>query len=168
MTPRTLTTYTPSPSAPAGALLYRAPITAVRVVRDRSASAPYQIKSPSDVAATLRELVAEADREVLAAVLLDTKNRILAIDPVAVGSLDAALVCMRELFKTALLLGAAALILTHNHPSCVTTPSPEDELITANAIQAGKLLGIDVLDHIILGSDGGSTSLRQRGGAYWK
>jgi len=100
--------------------------------------------------------------------VLDTKNRILAIDPVAVGSLDAALITMREVFKTAIIIGAAALIIVHNHPSGVTTPSPEDEAITATIQQAGKLLGIEVLDHIILASDRGWTSLRQRGGAYWK
>jgi DNA repair protein RadC len=114
MTPRTITTYSPGPRAPAGALLYRAPITAIRVVRDRSAPAPCQIKSPVDVAATLRDLVAEADREIVAVIALDTKNHVLAIDPVAVGSLDAAHITMRELFKTALILGAAAIIISHN------------------------------------------------------
>jgi DNA repair protein RadC len=140
----------------------------VRIVRDRTAPAPYQIKSPADVAATLRELVTESDREIRAAIVLDTKNHILAIDPIAVGSLDAALITMREVFKTAIILGAAAIILAHNHPSCVTTPSPEDELLTREAIRAGKLLDIQVLDHVILASDGRWTSLRERGGAYWK
>ena len=65
-------------------------------------------------------------------------------------------------------MGAAAIIISHNHPSGVTTPSPEDELITATAIQAGKVLDIDLLDHIILASDGTWTSLRQRGRAYWR
>src|SRR5215470_16694781 len=142
--------YTVQPTAAAGALLYRAPVISLRIVRDSSAPAPEQIKSPADIAALLRERYALADREILVVVLLDSKNKVLAIDPVAVGSLDSASIVMRELFKSAVMLGAAALIVAHNHPSGDAEPSPEDHLITREINAAGKLLGIDVLDHLIL------------------
>jgi len=164
---KTITTYSPTPTEPAGALLYRAPIIAVRVVRDRSAPSPASIRSPADIAGVLQELVGEADREIFAVVALNTKNRILGIDPVAVGAIDEAVVEMREVFKTALILGAVAIIIVHNHPSGSTDPSPEDTLLTVAIIQAGKLLGIDVLDHIILTNDGGYLSLRQHGMGGW-
>lgn len=168
MISRTLVTYSPSPTEPAGALLYRAPVVAVRIVRDRLALAPAVIRSPADIAGTLRELVAEADREIMAVIALDTRNHVLGIDPIAVGSLDAAMVKMREVFKAALILGAAAIICAHNHPSCSTEPSPEDELLTVSIVMAGKLLDIAVLDHIILASNGTWTSLRERGGRAWR
>jgi DNA repair protein RadC len=154
--------YTVEPTARAGALLYRAPVISLRIVRDSSARVPEQIKSPADIAALLQERFALADREILVVVLLDTKNKVLAIDPIAVGSLDSASVTMREVFKSAVMIGAAALIVAHNHPSGDAEPSPEDQLITREISATGKLLGIDVLDHLILG-DGRYVSLRQRG-----
>jgi len=83
---------------------------------------------------------------------LDGKNRIVCIDQVSVGSLNQSIVHPREVFKTALLSSAAALVLIHNHPSLDPAPSREDREITRRLKEAGDLLGIRVLDHIIVGS----------------
>jgi DNA repair protein RadC len=95
-------------------------------------------------------------------VLLDTKNKILAIDPIAVGGLDYAMISMREVFKSAIMIGAAGIILAHNHPSGDPTPSPEDVALTRRAVEAGALLEITILDHLILG-DNRYTSLKEKG-----
>lgn len=153
--------YTVTPSQPAGVLLYSAPVISMRIVRDSTAKVPSQIKSPSDLAALLHERYAMADREIFVVVLLDTKNRVLAIDPVAVGGLDSAMISMREVFKSAIMIGAAAIIVAHNHPSGDPTPSPEDVAFTRQIASAGKMLDIELLDHIILGATG-HVSLRER------
>lgn len=82
---------------------------------------------------------------------LDGKNKILCVDEISVGSLNQSIVHPREVFKTALLSSAAAIILVHNHPSGGTEPSQEDKEITRRLKEAGELLGIRVLDHIIIG-----------------
>jgi DNA repair protein RadC len=158
--------YTVQPTEPAGALLYSAPIISLRIVRDAGAAVPSQIRSPADIAALLQERYAVADREVFVAVLLDTKNKVLAIDPVAVGSLDSAVISMREVFKSAVMIGAAAIVVAHNHPSSDPEPSAEDRLLTLQIVAAGKLLQIECLDHLILGN-GHYTSLRERGIGGW-
>ena len=154
--------YTVTPSQPAGELVYSAPVISMRIVRDSGMPVPRRIKSPSDIAVLLHERYAMADREIFVVVLLDTKNTVLAIDPVAVGSLDSAMISMREVFKSAIMIGAAAIIVAHNHPSGDPTPSPEDVAITRQIASAGKLLDIELLDHIVLGS-ASHVSLRDRG-----
>jgi len=121
-----------------------------------------QIKSPSDVADLLMLEMSHLDQEHLRTVLLDTKNRVQAISTVYIGSLNASMVRVGEIFKTAVKLNSAALIVAHNHPSGDPTPSPEDVLVTHQIVAAGKLLDIDVLDHLVLGN-GIWVSLRQRG-----
>lgn len=91
------------------------------------------------------------DRERFFAILLDGRNRVIALDTVSVGSLTAALVHPRELFKAAVLSNSAAMILVHNHPSGDPSPSAEDDALTRRLVQAGELIGIKVLDHIVLG-----------------
>lgn len=84
---------------------------------------------------------------------MDGKNRIVCLDRVSVGSLNQSIVHPREVFKTALLSSAAAVLLIHNHPTGDPTPSPEDIAITTRLKEAGELLGIRVLDHVIIGDD---------------
>ena len=91
-------------------------------------------------------------KEYFMALHLDGKNRILVVDIVSIGSLNMSIVTPRETFKTALLSSAAALILIHNHPTGDPTPSNEDLEITRRLKEAGTILGIKVLDHIIIGS----------------
>ena len=102
------------------------------------------------------------DQEQLRTVLLDTKNRIQAINTVYIGSLNMSMVRVGEVFKEAVRRNSSALIVVHNHPSGDATPSPEDVLVTREIVQAGKLLDTDVLDHLIIGH-GVWVSLRERG-----
>ena len=101
-------------------------------------------------------------KEVFIALHLDTKNRLLCLDHVSVGSLNASVVHPREVFKSCLLSSAAAVILLHNHPSGDPTPSREDLELTGRLREAGELLGIKVLDHVVIGS-GCYVSLADRG-----
>ena len=84
-------------------------------------------------------------------ILLDRKNAPIGLNTVSIGSLTASVVHMREVFKPAILANAAAILCGHNHPSGDPTPSREDRALTQRLVEAGKLLGIAVLDHIVLG-----------------
>ena len=123
MTRRRLREYGLGEVVGAPAAFYQAPVIRLTIVRERSVETPRQIKSPNDAAAALMERFGSADREVFVAVLLDAKNKVLAIDPCFVGSLDRASITMREAFKGAMLVGAAAVIFAHNHPSGDPEPS---------------------------------------------
>lgn len=107
--------------------------------------------SPEQVADTFSFLRHET-KEYFFSIHLDGKNRINCVDEVSVGSLNQSIVHPRELFKTALLSSAAAIILVHNHPSGDPTPSREDIDITRRMKEAGEILGVKLLDHIIVGS----------------
>ncbi|MGB9660978.1 MAG: RadC family protein [Moorellaceae bacterium] len=120
------------------------------------------IQHPEDVARLLMEEMRYLDREHFRTVSLNTKNRVLAIDNVAVGSLNASLVHPREVFKGPVRRSAAAVILVHNHPSGDPSPSLEDIQVTRRLVEAGRLLGIEVLDHLILG-DGSYLSMKEKG-----
>ncbi|MFM9280943.1 JAB domain-containing protein [Paenibacillus jiagnxiensis] len=102
------------------------------------------------------------DREVFGAVWLNTKNEPVGLEIVSVGSLNAGIVHPRETFKSGILHNAASLIVFHNHPSGNTTPSNEDVQVTKRLAEAGNILGVDLLDHIILG-EYGYTSLKGQG-----
>jgi len=121
-----------------------------------------QIKSPSDIADVLLLEMSHLDQEHLRTVLLDTKNQVQTICTVYIGSLNASLVRVGEVFKEALKRNSAALIVVHNHPSGDPTPSPEDVLITHQIVAAGKLLDVDVLDHLVIGQ-GRFVGMRERG-----
>ncbi|MEP6754478.1 MAG: JAB domain-containing protein [Chthonomonadales bacterium] len=108
---------------------------------------------PDDVATIFKDLLEDRDREVMAVMMLTTKNEVIAIHIVSIGTLDYAMAQPREVFKSAVLLGAASIVIAHNHPSGDATPSDADKVITARLVQAGCLLGIEVLDHIIVGAD---------------
>lgn len=133
----------------------------IRVARGEH-MARRQVKSPTDIADLLLLEMSHLDQEHLRTVLLDTKNRIQAISTVYIGSLNASMVRVGEVFRAALKWNSAALIVAHNHPSGDATPSPEDVLVTREIVSAGKLLDVDVLDHIVVGH-GVWVSLRQRG-----
>jgi DNA repair protein RadC len=121
-----------------------------------------QIKSPADVAALLMVEMGHLDQEHLRAVLLDTKNRVQEIVTIYVGSVNSAQVRVGEVFRDAVRRNSAALIVAHNHPSGDPTPSPEDIMVTRQIVQAGKLLDVEVLDHLIVGG-GRFVSMRERG-----
>jgi DNA repair protein RadC len=102
------------------------------------------------------------DREHLKVILLNIRNQVLDVVTVSVGTLSASLAHPRECFKEAIRQSAAAVIFVHNHPSGDPTPSPEDIALTRQLVDAGRLLGIEVLDHLVIG-DGTFVSLRERG-----
>jgi DNA repair protein RadC len=110
-----------------------------------------QIRSAVDASTLLHTYLADVDREHFVVLMLDQKNKVIGINTVSIGSLTASIVHPREVFKPAILSNAAALILAHNHPSGQPQPSQEDRVLTVRLVAAGKLLGISVLDHVIIG-----------------
>lgn len=120
------------------------------------------IHTPADAAHLLMDEMRYLDREHFRTISLNTKNRVLAIDNVAVGSLNSSFVHPREVFKGPVRRSAAAVILVHNHPSGDPSPSLEDIQVTRRLVEAGKILGIEVLDHLILG-DGSFVSMKEKG-----
>ncbi len=120
------------------------------------------IKSPQDVAALMMHELRHLDREHFCVLLLNTKNHVLYRETVAIGTLNSSTVHPRELFKTAVRRSAAAVILVHNHPSGDPTPSREDVELTARLREAGRILGIEVLDHVVIG-DNKYVSLKAEG-----
>jgi DNA repair protein RadC len=121
-----------------------------------------QIRSPADVASLLLLEMGHLEQEQLRAVLLDTKNRVQEIATIYVGSVNSAQVRVGEVFRDAIRRNSAAIIVAHNHPSGDPTPSPEDILVTRQIVEAGKLLDVDVLDHLVIGR-GRYVSMRERG-----
>ena len=120
------------------------------------------IHSPDDAAALVQHEMSALEQEELRVILLDTRNRVLAVETVYRGSLNSSQIRVGELFKAAIRRNAAALIVTHNHPSGDPTPSPDDVAVTRAILQAGKLLDVDVLDHLVIGL-GKYVSLKERG-----
>jgi DNA repair protein RadC len=120
------------------------------------------IRAPADIAGLLGPRMRHLDREHFQAVLLNTRHEVLEIASVAVGGLDAAPIHPREVFKEAVRRSAAAVILVHNHPSGTPEPSGDDLRLTGRLAEAGRVVGIAVLDHVIIG-DGRFVSLRERG-----
>jgi DNA repair protein RadC len=136
---------------------YAVPIYTVTLVRERQLPWPRsQLRQAADAAALLRAYLRGVDREHFVVVLLDRKHRVIGLNTVSVGSLTASLAHPREVFKPALVSNAAALLCGHNHPSGDPQPSQEDRVITQRLVEAGKLLGISMLDHVIVG-DGTAT-----------
>ena len=120
------------------------------------------IRSPEDAAALMMVQLGHLDQEHLVVLCLNTRNRIQKVHTVYVGSLNTSVVRIGEVFKEPIRLNSASIILCHNHPSGLVDPSPEDILLTRQVVEAGKLLDIELLDHLILGQ-GRFLSMRQRG-----
>jgi DNA repair protein RadC len=125
----------------------------------------WTIRSPRDVADRLILQMGRLEREELRVVLLNTKNVVLRISTVYQGNVSSSLVRVGELFRDAVRLNATSVIIVHNHPSGDPTPSPDDLHLTAEALAAGRLLDIDVHDHLVIGHDAW-VSLRDRGVSF--
>lgn len=135
----------------------------VKLVRDGSILADKKaVRTPEDAYSILAPYFECLPNEHFLVLLLSTKNGVNAVSCVSVGSLNASVVHPREIFQRAILSNAASIILCHNHPSGDPTPSPEDIELTRRMIEAGNLLDIKILDHIIVG-DRCFLSLKERG-----
>lgn len=134
-----------------------APVYAIQMVRERELLYCAQsLTEPGEAAAAFNALVGDPDRENFAVIMLNGKNKITGLHIVSQGSLNQSVVHPRETFKAAILANAAAIILAHNHPSGETQPSHEDKEITKRLREAGDLLGIKVLDHVIVDTETGN------------
>ncbi len=112
------------------------------------------INSPKDIFPLLKEKIINFHKEYFMVVSLDNRNKIISIDTVSIGTLNSNLIHPRETFEVAIKSHAAAIIICHNHPSGELKPSEDDLIITQNLVKAGKLLGIEVSDHLIITKDG--------------
>ncbi|MGD1996013.1 MAG: DNA repair protein RadC [Anaerolineae bacterium] len=121
-----------------------------------------QICSPGDAAALLLPEIGYQEQEHFWVLFLDTRNRLLGSEPIYKGSLNQSQVRVGEVFREAVRRNCAAIIVAHNHPSGDPTPSPEDVAVTADVVSAGRLLGVEVLDHLVIGQQRW-ISLRERG-----
>ncbi len=126
------------------------------------AAARIQVRSPGDVANLLMLEMGLLEQEVMRTVLLNTKNYVIGSPVIYQGSANTAVIRVGELFREAVKHNAVSLIVVHNHPSGDPTPSPEDVAVTREIVQAGKLLDIEVLDHLVIGHQR-FVSLKERG-----
>ncbi|MCU6711090.1 DNA repair protein RadC [Paenibacillus sp. J5C_2022] len=120
------------------------------------------VRSPKDAADYLMEDLRYLKKEHFVCLFLNTKNHIIARETLSMGTLNASLVHPREVFRAAIKCSSASIICAHNHPSGDPTPSPEDIHLTKRLAEAGQLVGIDILDHIVIG-DGSFVSLKEQG-----
>ena len=146
----------------------RKTITRYRVALLREESTPYEAPqfcgNAEGASQFLHQILSTWDREVMGAIFLDVRNRAIGYQLAYIGTLARAAVEPRGIFSAALLANAAGIILFHNHPSGDPSPSAEDLAFTRRMADAGELLGIRVLDHIVVGESPAFVSLRRRGG----
>lgn len=134
-----------------------------RLARTTSASDERTaLLSPQDAAGYIMEDLRYLTKEHFVCLFLNTKNRVVGQETLSIGSLNASIVHPREVFRAAIRRGCASIIVAHNHPSGDPTPSPEDIQLTGRLVESGQLVGIDVLDHIVVG-DGIFISLKEKG-----
>jgi len=140
---------------------YQRALAELRQVWERHSGA-WRISSEQEAAAYAMPLLAGEIKEGLWVLLLDTRNQVLGMPRIYYGSVNGSLIRVGEIFRPAIMAEAAAMIVFHNHPSGDPSPSPEDVAVTRAIVEAGKLLDISVLDHIIIGA-GQFVSLKARG-----
>lgn len=141
----------------------RIPIVTLKLVREKSILyAKRRITSPGDAVSLFRDYMGDLDREHFVLMGLNMKNEPVVLETVHIGSLSASIVHPREVFKSAILSNAACIMVCHNHPSDDCEPSGEDVSVTERLAQVGDLIGIPLLDHLIIGTEG-YVSLKERG-----
>lgn len=138
------------------------PRLTLKVLRETSEAKSYA-SSPKDAVQMIEAVIGDADREMFCVLPVDTKNAVLGLNVAHIGTLDQAVIGVRDVAKIALLTNAASVILAHNHPSGDPTPSPEDVAITKKIKDGLAIFDIDVLDHIIVGDPGTYCSMREGG-----
>jgi DNA repair protein RadC len=125
------------------------------------------IRSPADAAALLMPEIGHLEQEHFVVLMLDTRNRVIAQETLYKGSLNASHIRVGEVFREAIRRNCAAILVAHNHPSQDVSPSPEDVALTRSLVEAGKLVDVDVLDHLVL-SRSRFVSLHERGLGGWQ
>ena len=141
----------------------RVSIVNVKLIKKKSILySPRTVSIPEDIVRLVRNEIEDKDRECCLVVCLTAKNEPINIHTLSIGSLSSSIVHPREVFKVGILANDYSIVLIHNHPSGDSTPSKEDEQITARIKEASKILGIPLIDHIIVG-DGEHTSLKELG-----
>lgn len=148
---------------PAGAARLLACLELARRAAAWPASARPAVSTAEDVVRLCGTQLRGLDREHFWALILSTKNRLLRMTEVSVGSLNASIVHPRELFKEAVRMSAASIVVVHNHPSGDPTPSGADLQLTRRLVRAGEVLGIELLDHVVIGDGGAHASMREMG-----
>lgn len=144
--------------------MYRIPKVKISMVRESSVASEYKVVTTSVQAnSIIRTMLEDNDREEFIVLLLDAKHKVSAVHSVSVGTLTVTIVHPREVYKAAILANSASIILAHNHPSGDPTPSQEDRILTKRLCEAGKILGIKVLDHIVMGEAGRFYSFADHG-----
>lgn len=134
-----------------------------QIIKEAEEGVDYIIRSPEDGAKIASRFIGRDDREVFFVMCLNTKNNVVAFHRCHVGSLNSSIVHPREVFKSAILNNAASVIVAHQHPSGDITPSKEDINVTRRLVDAGKLLGIEVLNHLVVNNESKFTSLKEKG-----
>lgn len=134
-----------------------------QVIQEVEGGEKYIVRSPQDGANVAATFIGDEDREVFFVMCLNTKNRVVAVHRCHVGGLNASLVVPREVFKSAILNNSASIIVSHQHPSGDVNPSREDIDVTKRLVECGKILGIEVLDHIIVNDKAEYFSMKEKG-----
>jgi DNA repair protein RadC len=136
--------------------IYHVPRYRVGLIREPDPSWPDapRMRDAAALAEWLRPMLSDLDREHFVVIACDRKNRPIGLETVAIGTIDQSVLTPRECFKALILLNAAACFLAHNHPSGASEPSHHDDTYTRRMVQAGKLLGIPVIDHLIIAEEG--------------
>jgi DNA repair protein RadC len=147
---------------PAKAATVMAAVELAKRLGSRMRAGQASVSSPGDAAALVMENLRYKLKEHFQVVLLDTKHKLMGIEEISIGSLNSSLIHPREVFRPAIQKACACVILIHNHPSGDPTPSREDLDVTRRLCEAGRLVGIEVLDHVIIG-DGKFISFREKG-----
>lgn len=133
--------------------MYEIPTIKLKLIKEKNEGyVVNKINSPEDTFEIANAFLNNADRENLIALFLDTKNNVIGIHTISIGTLNASLVHPREVFKAAIIANSAKMILVHNHPSGDPYPSKEDIKTTTKIVEAGDLLEIKVIDHVIIGN----------------
>ena len=126
----------------------------VCLIRENTGDEIVKISNESDVYELVKDELVNSDREMFLSIMLTVKNDLIGVETVSIGSITASITTPRDVFKSAILANAVAIIVCHNHPSGELVPSINDIAITKQLVNAGELLGIKVLDHLIVSSQG--------------
>lgn len=133
----------------------------VYLVMENKAAKPLEFNGPDDIYRLVKDEMVTSDREMLLSILLNGSNKLIGVETVSIGCLNYCNMSPREIFKSAILANAAALVVCHNHPSGSLNPSPQDIEMTKRLVEVGKMLEIHVHDHLIISHEGYRSIIEQ-------